>query len=80
MCKGFGGLGIPDLRELNLCLLASWIKRYQLDGGKLWREIIDDKYNTSNPNIFCTNTTGASQFCKGMMWQQMQPGWVINGK
>jgi hypothetical protein len=22
------GLGIPDLRDLNLCMLASWVQRY----------------------------------------------------
>jgi hypothetical protein len=22
-------LGIPDLRDLNMCLLTSWIQRYQ---------------------------------------------------
>jgi hypothetical protein len=26
--KEYGGLGIPDLRELNLCLLASWVQRF----------------------------------------------------
>jgi hypothetical protein len=29
---------------------------------------VDTKYNTSNPNIFCTSTDGVSQFCKGVMW------------
>lgn len=24
--KEFGGLGAPNLRDLNLCLLASWIR------------------------------------------------------
>jgi hypothetical protein len=24
----FGDLGIPNLGDMNLCLLASWIKRY----------------------------------------------------
>lgn len=38
--KEYGGLGIPDLRQLNLCLLGSWIKRYNEDGGKLWKELI----------------------------------------
>jgi hypothetical protein len=31
----FGGLGIPNLADMNLCLLASWIKRYHLDNHKL---------------------------------------------
>lgn len=66
MCKDFGGLGIPDLRELNMCLLGSWLKRYQLDGDKLWKQVIDAQYNTTNPNIFCCSY-GASQFFKRMM-------------
>lgn len=68
MCKQFGGLGIPDLRELNMCLLASWLRRYQLDNDRLWKKIIDSKYNTSNANIFCSSTVGSSQFFKGVMW------------
>lgn len=68
MCKDFGGLGIPDMRDLNLCLLGSWIKRYQADGGKMWRQVLDSKYNTNNPNIFCSSSTGSSQFFKGFMW------------
>jgi hypothetical protein len=46
-----GGVGIPDLRNLNLCLLASWVQRYYDSGPKLWREIVDCKYNTA-PNLF----------------------------
>jgi hypothetical protein len=30
-----GGLGIPDLKDLNLCLLGSWLKRYIKDEGKV---------------------------------------------
>jgi hypothetical protein len=29
MAKDFGGLGVPNLRDLNICMLASWVKRYQ---------------------------------------------------
>jgi hypothetical protein len=47
MLKEFGGLGIPNLRDLNTCLLTSWIKRYQANNGKLWKELIDFKYNTA---------------------------------
>lgn len=31
MKKEFGGLGIPNLQELNICLLGSWRE------GKLWK-------------------------------------------
>jgi hypothetical protein len=43
--KEFGGLGIPDLANVNLYLLASWIKRYIQDDGKLWKTMVDYKYN-----------------------------------
>jgi hypothetical protein len=39
MKKEYGGLGIPNIRELNFCLLGSWVRRYTLDS----------KYNTNSP-------------------------------
>jgi hypothetical protein len=36
MKNDFGGIGIPNLQDLNLCLIGSWIKRYiQGEGRKL---------------------------------------------
>jgi hypothetical protein len=52
MRKEFGGLGIPDLNLLNICLLAFWVKRYNANRGKLCRELVDSKYATDDPNIF----------------------------
>jgi hypothetical protein len=47
-----GGLGIPDLRSLNTCLLGLWIMRYEADDDKIWKQVIVDyKYNTRKPNI-----------------------------
>ena len=66
--KEFGGLGLPNLRDLNICLLASWLRRYEQDKEKLWREVLDFKYNTSNVNIFQAKSVGASPFFKGFMW------------
>jgi hypothetical protein len=37
------GLGVPDIKDLNLCLLGSWVKRYIKDENKLWRSIVDRK-------------------------------------
>ena len=42
--KEFGGLGIPDLRSLNLALLSAWIFRYQLHKNSIWVKIVDFKY------------------------------------
>jgi hypothetical protein len=35
MKKGFGGVEILDLRDLNLYLLGSWVQRFIADEGKL---------------------------------------------
>jgi hypothetical protein len=66
--KENGGLGIPDLRDLNMCLLASWVQRYYDSGSKLWREIVDCKYNTNSPNLFYCNGREAYPFWKGVLW------------
>jgi hypothetical protein len=62
MKKEFGGPGVPDLRDLNLCLLGSWIRRYAVDKEKIWKILIDFKYNTNKPNIFTCRPNGASNF------------------
>jgi hypothetical protein len=66
MKKSYGGLGNPGLKDLNLCLLGSWVKRYIRDENKLWRNIIDKKY-CKNSNIFHSNKTHASPFWKGVI-------------
>lgn len=68
MKKEFGGLGIPNLQDLNLCLLGSWVKRYINGEGSLWRKIIDAKYDTKSPNILCCQDPHPSLFWKGVMW------------
>jgi hypothetical protein len=68
MAKEFGGMGVPSIRDLNVCLLGSWLKRYQRDSGKLWRDVLDFKYNTAPPNIFYPSTANSSSFFKGVMW------------
>jgi ABC-type Fe3+ transport system substrate-binding protein len=53
---------------LNISLLASSLKRYKEDKDKLWKELLDYKYKTRNPNILMTRTTNSSSFFKGSMW------------
>lgn len=70
---------------MNICLLASWIKRYHLDSSKLWKEIVDFKYETNSLNIFCCPQDKGSPFWKGVMWAmqaaKMGYTWVVgNGK
>jgi hypothetical protein len=66
--KEFGGLGVHDFRELNLCLLASWIKRYTMADNKLWKQTVDHKYDTNKPNILWTTAKNISPFWKGVVW------------
>jgi hypothetical protein len=52
MKKDYGGLGIPNLQDLNVCLIGSWIRRY-IDGeGSLWKRVVDAKYNTKGPIFY----------------------------
>jgi hypothetical protein len=41
MEKEYGGLGAPNLRGLNTCLLGSWIGRYARNSEKIWKQLID---------------------------------------
>ena len=77
--KDMGGLGIPDLRSLNLALLSSWIFRYQLHKNAIWVNIVDYKYRTKDPNIFCCPDLGVSPFWKGWYGQLKQPIWASSG-
>jgi len=80
MHKDFGGLGIPNLRDLNLCLLASWLKRYNVDRDKLWKELIDFKYDTLNPHVLLTRTSNASSFLRVLCGQHSLLRWGICGR
>jgi hypothetical protein len=67
MKKRFKGLGIPELKYLNLCLLGSWVKRYISDEGRIWRNIVDNKY-CKQESIFYLDRDRASPFWKGVLW------------
>ena len=68
MSKKHGGLGVPNIRDVNLCLLGSWVKRYIKDEGKLWKQIVDKKYIHNFPNIFASKPQNPSRFWQGVMW------------
>jgi len=44
LSRDAGGLGIINVRQLNMALLEKWIWRLNLDKGGLWREVIESKY------------------------------------
>jgi hypothetical protein len=39
--KEYGGLGVPNLRDLNISLLWHWIGRYARDNNKIWKKLIN---------------------------------------
>jgi hypothetical protein len=39
MPKEFGGLGIPNLRKMNLALRVRWLWLSQVEASRLWKEI-----------------------------------------
>jgi hypothetical protein len=51
--KEYGGLCIPNLRDLSICLLGPWVKRHVHGGLKIWKTILDQK------KITCTKTFSA---------------------
>jgi hypothetical protein len=57
------GVWVPCLKDLNLCMLGSWVKRFIKDEGKLWKNLVEKKY-CSNGNIFYADTGHASSFGK----------------
>lgn len=60
-------LGVPDLRSLNLALLSAWIFTYHLNSHAIWKNIVDFKYRTDKPNLFCCPSVGTSPFWKGVL-------------
>jgi hypothetical protein len=65
--KEFGGLDVPNLRDMNLCLLGSWFKRFFNAEDKIWKRIVSYKYNTS-PNLCWISDHGSSPFWKSLCW------------
>jgi hypothetical protein len=44
--KSKGGLGVRDIRLVNLSLLAKWRWRLLLPGRPLWKEVLAAKYGS----------------------------------
>lgn len=69
--KEFRGLGIPDLRSLNLALLSALILRCQLNKNAVWIHIVDCKCVILKNQMFSVvlEYVGTSLFFwKGVVW------------
>ena len=74
MKKEFGGLGVPNLQDINLCLLGSWVKRYAEGDGKLWKKIVD-KYTLlpGELTFLCTAATPMSPDSEKVLGPHYKP-------
>uniref|UniRef100_A0A453B0L6 Reverse transcriptase zinc-binding domain-containing protein n=1 Tax=Aegilops tauschii subsp. strangulata TaxID=200361 RepID=A0A453B0L6_AEGTS len=66
--KEWGGLGVPNLREFNMSLLAAWSKRFFDDKDSDWKKLLSYKYNVDRPNILWSRTGVGSPFWKSFAW------------
>lgn len=64
--KDQGGLGVLDLRTMNLSLLGKWLWRLENEEGQ-WQEIIKKKYLCKNTLTQVEAKVGYSYFWKGVM-------------
>ena len=49
--KARGGLGVRDIRKVNLSLLAKWRWRLIHGDNMLWKEVLSEKYGTRALNV-----------------------------
>jgi len=42
--KKNGGIGIKDVRVMNVCLLAKWRWRLLDEENALWKDVLEEKY------------------------------------
>ncbi|GKV44765.1 hypothetical protein SLEP1_g51921 [Rubroshorea leprosula] len=50
--KENGGLGVKNLRKFNLALLGKWWGRVIEEEGRLWKEVISEKYGIGGEHSF----------------------------
>lgn len=70
--KAKGGLGIRDIRLVNLSLLAKWRWRILQGGGGLWKDVLREKYGASIGDLLTRSNAWptyayASIWCKDIV-------------
>ena len=64
----FRGLGVPNIKEYNMALLASWGKRFFHNPDSDWTKLILYKYRVNSPNLLWTKSEGVPTFWKSITW------------
>lgn len=55
---------MPNVQDLNICLIGSWMKRILQHEDRLWKQVVDAKYKIHDPNVFCCKEGNTSYFWK----------------
>ena len=61
-------MGVPNLRDFNLAMLAFWSKRLFDGRPSDWKKLLECKYVTDKPNILSANPRQRSPFWKSISW------------
>jgi len=64
--KEWGGLGFLEVKTMNICLLAKWLERLEVEEGSLCVKLLRKKY-LGNRSIFQITRTSGSQFWRGLL-------------
>jgi hypothetical protein len=64
--KDIGGLGILNLRWMNISLVTKWLWKLEKEDG-LWQTIVKEKYMKGKPLSVLKKKQGDSQFWRGIM-------------
>ena len=65
----FGGMGVPNLRDFNMALLALWSKRFfDDDRDSDWKRNLCYKYGAAKPSILYGKPCLGSLFWKSICW------------
>jgi hypothetical protein len=68
--KSNGGLGVKDIRLMNVSLLAKWRWRLLEDGTALWKEALRAKYGSCVDNLLVGSNVGVPRFAS-YWWKEM---------
>jgi hypothetical protein len=80
MKKDFGGLGVPNLRGLDICLLGSWIRRYVVEKEKFGNCLLTLSIILRSPTFSHVNLRRLLTFGMVFYGLLMLLGWGIGGK
>ncbi|KAL4367675.1 hypothetical protein GQ457_05G016460 [Hibiscus cannabinus] len=57
--KHYGGLGLLNFKTKNRALLNKWLWRYGAETNRLWRRVIDAKYDENHNSLLPSNVNNA---------------------